>query len=84
MAGATRDDVYKLIGYIESDLRAANAKFTELRSMLAAGAMNQAGGQEILCPRCKIAVGGERALAFHIQNVHDGPAVPLDEAELIA
>lgn len=81
MSGATRQDVFRLIGFIEDDLRGINAKFTQVRSMLAAGAMSHGDDDGIKCERCGIVLASERALLFHLQNVHDGPPVPLSEAE---
>ena len=81
MSGATRKDVYTLIGYIESDLRAASAKFTEVRSMLAQGAMERSEENTLACPKCGAQLHSERALLFHDANVHGGPVVPLTEEE---
>lgn len=81
MSGATRDDVYRIIGFVESDLRGVQAKFTEMRSMLAQGAMERAPVDLLACPKCGAGFDSERALAFHDANVHGGPPVPLSPEE---
>ena len=80
MSGATRTDVFRLIGFAESDLRGVMAKLTEIRSMLAAMNLPAAKPWPV-CPLCKAELGGPRALAFHLANVHDGSAVPLSPEE---
>lgn len=81
---ATREDVFRLIGFIEADLRGVNAKFTEVRSMLAQGAMERAAENVLECRKCGAGLASERALAFHDANVHGGPAVPLSDEEAAA
>jgi hypothetical protein len=70
MSGANREDVYRLITHLEGDLRGVNAKFTELRSMLAQGAMTRVEVDEYVCPRCGAPRGGPIALRDHLANVH--------------
>lgn len=67
---ASRDDVYRLIGYIERDLRGVNAKLTELRSMLAGGAAARTRDDLARCPRCEVLLAGPVTLASHLRNVH--------------
>jgi hypothetical protein len=74
---ANRADVWKLIGYIEGDLRGCQAKFTELRSMLASGALDRAPADEVQC-RCGVACASEQALADHLYSVHEEGALCLD------
>lgn len=80
MSRATRADVFRLMGFIQDDLRSVQAKLVEVRSLMASMPMREEA-PEHQCPKCKLGLPGERALAFHLQNVHDGPAVPLSEAE---
>ena len=68
----TRDDVYRLIGYIQDDLRQTQAKLVELRAMLAAGAMNSTSTTLTKCPHCPVELA-PRALADHLHTVHDIP-----------
>lgn len=70
MSGATRDDVYRIVGYIQDDLRNTQAKLVEVRSMLAAGAMNRAPHDLAVCPDCKLELDGNRQLAEHRYTVH--------------
>jgi hypothetical protein len=81
MSGATKADVYKLMGFIQDDLRQTQAKLIEVRSMLAAGAMSRERTPDFACSKCGAARLTVRDLAFHMQNVHDGPAVPLTPEE---
>jgi hypothetical protein len=81
MSGATRADVYKLLGFIQDDLRQTQAKLVEVRSMLAAGAMSREPADLIGCPHCGVQLASTRVLASHLANVHDGPPVPLTETE---
>ena len=78
--GATAKDIYGLLDKVDGHARAIMALHTELRSMLAQVQFPK--HVEWPCPSCGADCGGERGLALHMQNVHDGPAVPLDEAEL--
>jgi len=81
---ATQADVWKLLTYIQDDLRQTQAKLVEVRSMLAAGAMNRDDETKTACPRCGIPIaGGERILALHLQNVHNGPLVSMTPDEEI-
>jgi hypothetical protein len=81
---ATKADVFKLLGYIQDDLRQTQAKLVEVRSMLAAGAMEHEPTDAVKCPLPHCGSDGfdtERMLAFHVQNVHGGPPVPLSAVE---
>jgi len=39
---------------------------------------------KVKCPQCKTEFKSQRTLALHIQNVHDGPPVPLTTEEATA
>jgi hypothetical protein len=67
---ANRADVWKLIGYLEGDLRGVHAKLTELRSMLASGALDRAPADEKTC-HCGVVCAGDAALAEHRYDVHE-------------
>lgn len=77
---ATKDDVYRMLSFIQDDLRQTQAKLVEVRSMLAQGAMEREPKDMLTC-LCGAGFFSERALAFHVQNVHNGPPVPLSKAE---
>lgn len=80
---ASPRDIFQLIGYIEGDMRGINAKLTTLRSMIAS--LNLPDPKRVECPKCgALHVQGSRALALHMQNVHGGPAVPMDKREAAA
>jgi hypothetical protein len=81
MSGANKADVWKLLTFIQDDLRQTQAKLVEVRSMLAAGAMTREQSVTFSCPKCGVARLTARDLAFHLQNVHDGPQVPLTPEE---
>jgi hypothetical protein len=66
-----------LIGYLEGDLRGVHAKLTELRAMLASGALDRAPADEKTC-RCGIVCAGDQALADHLYNVHEEGGLCLD------
>ena len=80
MSGATGQDVFRLMGFIQDDLRGVQAKLVEVRSMLASMPLRETP-PEFQCRRCRVSLAGQRALDFHVQNVHDGPAVPLTPQE---
>lgn len=62
--------IFKLIGYIEADLRNVNARFTELRAYLAAENL-----QPVVLPECPLCgplhLPPTVTLAEHLRNVHD-------------
>ncbi len=77
-------EVFEVLRKIRYDLTAAQTKVTDALSLLAAMNLPSRPSGEV-CPQCGSEIkGGERALALHIQNVHDGPGVPLSEVELNA
>lgn len=76
----TLKDIYKILDEIEHHTRSISAKQTTLRSMLAGISIPEKASHE--CRQCGGAFTGERALAFHMQNVHDGPPVPLSDLEI--
>lgn len=76
--GANRADVWRLVGFIEGDLRQVQGKFTELRSMLASGALDRAPADEQRCSSCGAVFSGERALLDHRYNVHGEGELCLD------
>ena len=69
-------DVARKLRY---DLTAAQAKVTDLLNMLAA--LNLPQLEKVTCPRCGVPIHGDRGLEFHMQNVHDGPLVPMTPQE---
>lgn len=78
-------EVFEVLRKVRYDLTAAQAKVSEALNLLSSMNLPAApGGVE--CRKCGVVIrkGGERALALHMQNVHDGPPVPLTEAELRA
>ena len=76
----TLRDLYKVLDDIDHHARAITRMHTELRAMLATVSIPAKADHP--CPECGAALEGERALAFHMQNVHDGPVVPLSKAEV--
>jgi transposase len=73
-------EVFEVVRKLRYDLTAAQAKVTDLLNQLAA--LNLEPAQRQSCPKCGIPLkGGERTLAMHIQNVHDGPLVPFTPEE---
>lgn len=72
--------VFEVLRRIRMDLTDAQMKVTEALNMLSA--MNlPVKAPENVCPQCGHGFYGERELAFHLANVHGGPAVPLSEIE---
>jgi hypothetical protein len=68
-------DVFRLLGYIEDDLRGLHAKLTEVRAMLAA--MNLPAPKPTSCPEpgCGVELRPPTSLADHLRNVHGkGPS----------
>jgi hypothetical protein len=85
MTGPTYADILELAHGLQQDLRNANAKLTTIRSWLAAQPEHERNYEHVCShPGCGYAFSTERRLAIHIANVHDGPPVPLDPAELTA
>lgn len=78
MAGANRDDVWRLFTYVQDDLRQTQGKLVELRSMLASGALDRAPLTEFKCPDCDARIDGEQALAEHRYTAHDVGRLCLD------
>jgi hypothetical protein len=79
MSVSQEPEVFEVLRKIRYDLTAAQAKVTEALNLL--GAMSLPASAKIECQRCGVWLGGELALATHLQNVHDGPPVPLSETE---
>lgn len=73
---ATREDIFRLIGYVQDDLRnftrQTEAKLVELRTMLAACDL-PTGTQELACPHCGVTRPNQMRLADHLANVHGEP-----------
>ncbi len=74
-------EVFEVLRKIRYDLTAAQAKVTEALNMLARMDF-PAEPDGIPCSSCGNSYPSERALALHRSNVHDGPAVPLEGAEV--
>lgn len=75
-------DIWKLMDDADHHARAVLRIHTEIRSLLSNISIPEK--PEHPCPQCGIALPGERALAFHLYNVHDGPPVPLTDQDLTA
>lgn len=71
MTQPARHDIWQLADRLQMDLRAAQAKLVELRSMLATLDLPHAA--QLKCPTCGLPVRGPITLAEHIRNSHDGP-----------
>jgi hypothetical protein len=82
MSAPTIKDILELSHELQMDLRAANSKLTTIRSWLAA--QPQTVQFKWTCPQCGAGKDTERALAFHLANVHDGPPVPMTTDEAAA
>lgn len=74
-------EVFEVLRKIRYDLTAAQGKVTEAMRMLSALNL-EAEPEPFQCPKGCRGFSTERGLAFHMANVHDGPAVPLNEEEL--
>ncbi len=70
MSPASRNDAWRLLTYIQDDLRQTQSKLTELRTMLAAGALDRDETPQALCPVCGLNRCTDPALAEHLANVH--------------
>lgn len=77
-------EIFEILRKIRYDLTAAQAKVTEALNTVAAMNLPVPRAGEHNCRSCDFSFGSERALALHMQNVHGGPPVPLDEHELSA
>mgnify|MGYP001605667790 FL=1 len=75
----TEPEIFEVVRKLRYDLTAAQAKVTDVLNMLAS--MNLPVKAKQFCPRCGVPIQGDRGLAFHMQNVHDGPAVPMTPEE---
>jgi hypothetical protein len=63
-------DVYRLLGYIEDDLRSIHRKMTEVRMLLAT--MNLPKRVTVhACGPCHLAFYSDRELLEHRANIHD-------------
>lgn len=78
---ASRQDVFRLMGFVQDDLRRVQARLVEVRSMLASMPVVESEHRSFWCATCVHSFRSEREFAFHRQNVHGGPAVALSEAE---
>jgi hypothetical protein len=71
MTQPARHDIWQLADRLQMDLRAAQAKLLELRSMLATLDLPHAA--QLTCRHCGLATRGPRTLAEHIHVSHNGP-----------
>jgi hypothetical protein len=62
-------DIFKLIGYVQDDLRSCQGKLVSLRATLAA--MNLPERPTVPCPVCGIDRRTQSLLEEHLANVHD-------------
>lgn len=65
-----RHDVWKLADAMQMDLRAAQAKLVEMRSILAG--MNLPEPSTLRC-QCGLSFKGPRTLSEHVHTSHGGP-----------
>jgi hypothetical protein len=80
---ATEPEIFEILRKLRYDLTAAQTKCTEALNTLAS--MNLPAEPDGLdCPFCGVNCRSDRALAYHLQNVHNGPAVPMTSDELAA
>mgnify|MGYP001558574639 CR=1 FL=1 len=76
----TEPEIFEILRKIRYDLTAAQTKVTEALNTLSL--MNLPGPPpEFVCAKCGGSYPAEMALALHMQNVHDGPAVPMTPEE---
>jgi hypothetical protein len=66
-----RHDIWAVADALQMDLRAASAKLVELRARLSG--LDLPNPAKLKCPHCELETRGERTLAEHIRNLHDGP-----------
>jgi hypothetical protein len=63
------DELFKLIGYVQDDLRSCQGKLVALRATLAA--MNLPERATVPCPVCGLDRRTKGLLEEHLANVHD-------------
>lgn len=68
-----RHPIWQLADEIQMDLRAATSKLVSLRAQIAALNLDATAGQRPECPICTASFPGDRTLAEHMFNQHDGP-----------
>lgn len=68
---ASAADLFQLIGFIQDDLRATQAKLVELRAHLSN--LNLPAPQKHPCPVCGVDRPTNILLLEHLANVHDNP-----------
>jgi len=75
-------ELFVVLRQIRMDATAIQAKVTDALNMASSMSLPQV--ERTPCPRCGMPLkGGDQTLALHIQNVHDGPLVPLTPEEEI-
>lgn len=79
-------DVFKLIGYLQDDLRKTQARLVEIRALLASLNLPTPTSEHV-CPKCAVDRRTADQLADHLVNVHgEGLSVPrlhaLDVSEI--
>lgn len=62
-------ELFKLIGYIQDDLRKSQAQLVTVRAMLAA--LNLDERPRVPCPECGIDRRTKSLLKEHLRNVHN-------------
>lgn len=82
--GDARRDLYKQLDALDYHARKITALTTQVRSQLAAMSIPAPSANSTFPCSCGAVFLSARNLALHVQNSHDGPAVPLSEAELRA
>lgn len=64
-------DIGEVVNALQADLRSASARLVELRAKLAG--LDLPDPLKLKCPHCELETRGERTLAEHLHNSHDGP-----------
>jgi hypothetical protein len=70
MATPTIEDVFKLLGYIQDDLRQTQAKLVEVRTQLSAMDIPSRKRAGLACGVCGLVRATEDSLRDHLANVH--------------
>lgn len=67
----TGEDIFRLIGFMQDDLRGVQAKLVELRTLLATVEL-PTENTFVVCPvsHCGVGIKSQRLLDEHLENVH--------------